>query len=161
MAALSALAEASEVMSLPSQLSRLLSEVGEVPDACKGQFMSSQFSDNVVMSVPAVEGASKMLVPIVMQLCQQLLKDGFYPRGGIAVGPLVHLPRVVYGQGLVDAFLLESTVAKVPRIVIGPGALDAVGPFVKADSDGLDYLDMVEFLIQCDDQPEAKLRWFV
>lgn len=38
-------------------------------------------------------------------------------RGGIVKGPLYYEDDIIYGQGLTDAYLLESKLAKYPRII--------------------------------------------
>ncbi len=48
-----------------------------------------------------------------------LIKKGILIRGGITIGNLVHNEDgIVFGQGLIDAYMLESKAAKFPRIIL-------------------------------------------
>ncbi len=59
------------------------------------------------------------------------------------MGKLYHKNRVVFGPALVDAFELESKVAKFPRILISRSAMGYIvgNPFVHVDVDGRPFLD--------------------
>jgi hypothetical protein len=46
------------------------------------------------------------------------MANGILVRGGLAKGMLHHRGNVVFGPALLDAYALESTIAKFPRILI-------------------------------------------
>jgi len=43
---------------------------------------------------------------------------GVFVRRGISIGPLYHDTNVVFGPALVEAYKLESRIAKFPRILV-------------------------------------------
>jgi hypothetical protein len=57
---------------------------------------------------------------VVGDIARRALKLGLLIRGGITIGKLYHSNGVVFGEGMVDAYRLESSVAIYPRVVISP-----------------------------------------
>ncbi len=53
-----------------------------------------------------------------MHLTLFLLTRGYFVRGGLVKGKLVHTTKTIYGSGLVNAFDLENKVARYPRIMV-------------------------------------------
>ena len=51
-------------------------------------------------------------------LQRKLGKIRIFLRGGIASGEFTCYEDVIFGQGLIDAYILESKVAKYPRVLI-------------------------------------------
>src|SRR5262249_8589289 len=47
-----------------------------------------------------------------------LLAKGLLIRGGIAKGPLYHDDSIVFGPALIEAYQLETGVAKFPRVIL-------------------------------------------
>lgn len=96
----------------------------------------TQFSDNVVMSKPInteePKIAAEIVVHLVSDFAARLLRAGVLVRGGIAKGWLYHEGNVLFGEGLVTAYELESGVARMPRIVV---ADDVVAPMSKFDKE--------------------------
>lgn len=45
--------------------------------------------------------------------------EGFFIRGGIAIGDLYMDEITVFGSGLMEAYQAETTLARDPRIVLG------------------------------------------
>ena len=58
------------------------------------------------------------LLDALTELTLKLLQRGYLVRGGLVKDRLIHDETMVVGQALVDAYLLESTRAKVSRIVV-------------------------------------------
>jgi len=80
-----------------------------------------------------------------------LLFRGILTRGGITSGLLYHNSQVVLGRGLIDAYYLESKLAKYPRIVISEDIVSnifslpinsGIQDFIKRDFDGLWHLEL-------------------
>jgi len=78
------------------------------------------FSDNVVFSVPynSDQFAATLQSMALTQIA--LASAGFWVRGGITVGDLVHDADIVFGPALVRAHYLESERAKYSRFLIDP-----------------------------------------
>jgi hypothetical protein len=77
---------------------------------------ASQFSDSIVVSVPAGEG-HYLLQSCLDQLTTLACQNRLLLRGGIARGQVYHKEGMVYGPALIDAYDLEQA-ASMPRIVL-------------------------------------------
>jgi hypothetical protein len=87
------------------------------------------FSDNVVIGVPIREHPGLDLNLIAGRLGSlqlQLALQGFFVRGGIAVGDLYLDEEMAYGAALTDAYSTEQSVAVTPRIVLHESAEQAM-----------------------------------
>ena len=91
---------------------------GVRPDAVAPE--RTAFSDSLVLSVPRGRENEFGLVLNLAWLAQELLGLGFFCRGGVSVGRLHHSGGTVFGQGVIDAYELESRIASHPRIVLAP-----------------------------------------
>jgi hypothetical protein len=120
-----------------------------------GQLEMTTFSDCWVISDLDQNTGEVLLRTRV--LVARLLYLGFLCRGGIASGPLYHSKAVLLGNGLVDAYELESDVARFPRVVIHDAIVQRAiqlkekaritwDPHVycRRDSDGCWYLDVLD-----------------
>lgn len=108
----------------------------------------SIFSDSIAISGPRTAAATVVLTCGWLQ--SDLLYLGILLRGGITVGPLVHDDEIVYGQGMVDAYLLESKVAHLPRVVVDSKVKELLRPTfeearLQTASDGICYIDPFAF----------------
>jgi len=78
-----------------------------------------------------------------------LLYDGVLLRGGISVGDTHHSNGILYGDGMLRAYRIESSAAVYPRIVIDPCLLgqvmDRESRFFARDFDGLHRLNIFAF----------------
>lgn len=87
-----------------------------------GKINSTSFSDSIVVSVRVDNNVNEMLSTLIVNLAyigSNLLENGILFRGGITIGDLVHNESgTVFGQGLIDAYLLESNSAIYPRIIL-------------------------------------------
>lgn len=84
---------------------------------------SSAFSDSIVVSVIVndnnIHGSLSTLLANLSFVGSKLIIDGILIRGGITIGKIIHTPTgIVFGQGLIDAYHLESRAAKYPRIIL-------------------------------------------
>jgi hypothetical protein len=90
-------------------------------------FRQSTFSDNVVVSA-VVEQQSVFNFLLRLGFTQLLSAYlGFFIRGGVTVGDIVHDEHVVFGPALNRAYQLEKEVADKPRIVLDPECMDPLG----------------------------------
>jgi hypothetical protein len=75
-----------------------------------------------------------------------LLALGILIRGGISRGRAVHADDILYGEGMINAYNLESKAAIYPRIVIDPKLVLEIesgyrAAFLAQDVDGLWFID--------------------
>jgi hypothetical protein len=118
---------------------------------------TTTFSDHIVTSYPLHldedERLRSLWLDILVQDAQRVvggialraLKLGLLIRGGITIGKLYHSNGVVFGEGMVDAYRLESSVAIYPRVVISPrvyarATTDTQGRIL-IDRDGIFHLN--------------------
>lgn len=88
----------------------------------KNKLNSTAFSDSIVVSIKVEENINEMASALIVNLAYvgaELMQQGILIRGGITVGKLIHSENgIVLGQGLIDAFTLETKSAKYPRIIL-------------------------------------------
>ena len=135
-------------------------------DGADSSFAFTQFSDRIVLSALAdTHDSFEMLLQLMLGIVDIAYSNGIIVRGGIARGKLIHDREMVVGPAMVDAYLLESTIAKYPRIVISeelknefevnlqeyvdsqPNLSEIPGfnkIFKQDDVDGLWYMDYVD-----------------
>jgi len=75
-------------------------------------------SDAVAISAKATEDGLEHILLALQDLSFRLLRMGYFVRGGLVRGQLFHEENIVFGPALLDAYHLESTIAKFPRIMI-------------------------------------------
>jgi hypothetical protein len=56
---------------------------------------------------------------------------GFFVRGAVTVGDLHVGDDIVFGPAILEAHLLESTVARDPRVILSPGMMQLVEKHLK------------------------------
>lgn len=118
------------------------------------------FSDHIVVSYPRIarppdiavdlwgvisNGWSGMvreqMQKITAQFAIAALDIGMLVRGGLSQGKLYHHGRVVVGEAMVDAYRLESKVARNARVVVSPRISDDDRLFKDVDGERcLDYI---------------------
>jgi len=111
-------------------------------------FEVSVFSDSVVLSGKLDE--FPFLISACGMLQADLLLQGVLLRGGMSSGLLVHEDGMLYGEGMLKAYRLESKAAIYPRIVIDPAICTQLNmPFCAnttlRDEDGLISIDPFKF----------------
>ena len=109
-------------------------------------FKAQSISDAVAFStLPTIEGLS-ILVGKLRELSVALLYQGFFTRGAVCKGLLHHDDQMVFGEALIAAYTLESTVVKYPRIMITKDVVDDALHSDKAK-------EFSEFIIPAEDGP--------
>lgn len=113
----------------------------------------SSFSDCILLSANSNSIGSVILAITCIHLCIQLLSLGILTRGAISHGKLIHTNRIVFGQGLIDAYHLENKVAVYPRIILdqkfvemlfSKSSMQSSSDFVRRDHDGLYHLHIFQ-----------------
>jgi hypothetical protein len=104
----------------------------------------SVFSDSIAIS--GDESNHRGVIWTALHLQSDLLAMGVLARGGISVGPTVHQDELLYGEGMLDAYYLESKTAIFPRIVVAQKIVDKLTEgnralLLKKDIDGVWFLD--------------------
>lgn len=96
------------------------------------------FSDNVVISFPFADDIVPRFLEGLGSVQLGAALCGFWVRGAVTIGDLVHDNMVVFGPALNRAYELESRRAKFPRIILDPHCPDLVNTrehFVQHDGD--------------------------
>lgn len=87
-----------------------------------GRTNVTAFSDSIVVSVKIENNINEMTSTLIVNLAYigaVLMEKGILFRGGITIGNLMHIDNgTVFGQGLIEAYQLETRSAKYPRIII-------------------------------------------
>lgn len=83
---------------------------------------TTAFSDSIVVSVKVENNVNEMASTLIVNLAYIgaiLFEKGILFRGGITIGKLIHNEKgTVFGQGLIEAYQLETNSAKFPRIIL-------------------------------------------
>jgi hypothetical protein len=94
----------------------------------RGKTNTTAFSDSIVVSVKVDNNVNEMASTLIVNLAYigtVLLEKGILFRGGLTIGNIIHIDNgTVFGQGLIDAFMLETRSAKHPRIVLSDRLLN-------------------------------------
>ena len=128
------------------------------------------FTDNIVIGFPAgepdAEGELGHLMFSIARFQLEMIRKGFFVRGGLAVGGLYMDDHIVFGDALIEAYYAESTAARDPRVVLAPSAVEAVRYSVRAyggvehsphdrvllrDADGQIFLSYLDVTVASDD----------
>jgi len=108
------------------------------------------FSDNIIVAIPSDTTqrddhhpiiALNRIGPAVRYLQREFLNKKILIRGGVTYGQLYIDDVFVWGKALIDAYSLESTIAKYPRIVIDQSIVELKG-LVLFDDQSLDFLSI-------------------
>ncbi|WP_454875679.1 hypothetical protein [Pseudomonas farris] len=104
----------------------------------------SVFSDSIAISAPKANYHGVIWTAIHLQ--SDLLTLGILTRGGISCGKTVHEDDILYGEGMINAYKLESRAAIYPRILVDCSVLELLNDgyrsiFLRKDTDGLWHLD--------------------
>lgn len=120
------------------------------------------FSDSIIISIKK-DVLAQMLVWHIAWLQLHLFTKGILIRGGIDVGYIYQDENMVFGDGLVSAYNLESEYAIFPRVIIGKNAerwkmdefrMDDVGKVTKHKArfrkdDGIPFVEYFTYFFPC------------
>ncbi|MBP3569681.1 MAG: hypothetical protein J6K04_11015 [Lachnospiraceae bacterium] len=120
------------------------------------------FSDNIVVAVSREKESGHGAFLAVAMLCAiiqvQFLKHGMLVRGGVSSGSFFASDLMVWGEGLIESYKLENSIAVYPRIIISPNLIGELGlasenikskllincrEWITQDRDGLFMVDYV------------------
>ncbi|UQD54982.1 hypothetical protein [Flavobacterium sp. K5-23] len=78
----------------------------------RGKTNTTAFSDSIVISVKVNDNVNEMASTLIVNLAyigSVLMEKGILFRGGLTIGNIIHNNNgTVFGQGLIDAYLLET-----------------------------------------------------
>jgi len=104
------------------------------------------FSDSIYISIHENPTALSMLGAYCTLIYGTLFSFGLFARGAITKGNSFESEGTIFGQGLIDAYDLESKTALYPRVLISNTILDDVNKtgtfYLEKDFDGLHYIDV-------------------
>jgi hypothetical protein len=83
-----------------------------------------QFSDSIVLATKYDKASFSDFLNIIGNYQRTLLSEGILVRGGIAYGKHFNNNGFIYSNGLINAYKLESEVAKFPRIIVSRDLLE-------------------------------------
>lgn len=87
-------------------------------NAAGNQWNSGQTSDSLYFYTDRIDYLAAF-IKIYAHFCLYAMSQNVFFRGGIAKGSLfVKMPHQFYGDSVIKAYLLESTIARVPQIVV-------------------------------------------
>ncbi len=132
----------------------ILAEIHKTPSALFTVHQSSDLraqsiSDAVCLSSACTATGLSHLFYNLESLTIDLLKRGYFLRGAIVKGKLYHDAQMVFGQALIHAHQMESTVARFPRIVISSEVRSDAAAFSSPTTVG----PLIECIRQSDDGP--------
>lgn len=114
----------------------------------KGHTNSTSFSDSIVVSVKVNNNINEVTTTLVANLAYMgafLLKKGILFRGGLTVGNIIHNDNgTVFGQGLVDAYMLECGNAKYPRIIMSDKLIKKLNYPILSKKDSFPYRQYID-----------------
>lgn len=137
-----------------------LERYNEVLEATKIHLMS----DSIIVAAPY---KSKEALAVVIDICcciQESLYEFEFPvflRGAIARGVFFLDNNVIFGKGLVDAYIAQENYAVYPRIILSQDIVEDMIVSVNddykglpVDTDGYYYIDTLKRYINCDTREE-------
>lgn len=147
--------DAGRAADLLAQYDAVMADAFEVLDGHHGMFQYKGFTDNIVISSPLrdrfhPEERFGVVTNAVADFQLILAREGWFIRGGIAVGDFYMDERIVFGPALVEAYQLEQTAAMYPRVVLSDTAKHWMRSFLEFYSDKAASPQNVDVLIDVD-----------
>lgn len=140
---------------LPETLRDILGEIHKPPSAiftahAESDLKAQSISDAVCLSAACTAAGLSHLFHNLESLTIDLLKRGYFLRGAIVKGKLYHDTQMVFGQALVHAYQMESSVVHFPRIVISSDVRSDAATFAASNAA---VGPLLECMRQADDGP--------
>lgn len=114
----------------------------------KNKINTTAFSDSIVVSVKVDDNVNEMASTLIVNLAyvgSLLLEKGILFRGGITIGNIIHKHNgIVFGQGLIDAYMLETKNAKYPRLVLSDKLIKRLNYPIETKKDRYPYHQYIE-----------------
>ncbi len=114
----------------------------------RGKTNSTSFSDSIVVSVKVDNNVNEMASTLIINLANIgaiLFEQGILFRGGLTIGNIIHNENgTVFGQGLIDAYKLESNNAKYPRIILSDKLVSKLNYPINTKRDRYPYHQYVD-----------------
>lgn len=114
----------------------------------RNRINTTAFSDSIVVSVKVAGNVNEMTSTLVANLAyvgSMLMEKGILFRGGITIGNIIHKANgVVFGQGMIDAYLLETKSAKYPRLVLSDKLIKNLNYPLERKADRYPYHQYIE-----------------
>lgn len=121
-----------------------------------GDLQLTYVSDCMIISAEHTANGFKALCRKLSKIWCDLAWDGFFCRGGIAQGPLVHQGAIVFGSAYLRALKLEK-LADMPRVIVDDDVVADLGgfpsnfpmlpPTIDKAADGRIYLRYFPYLL--------------
>jgi hypothetical protein len=86
--------------------------------AGSADFRATTISDAIALSTSLSAAGLASLVDMVSSLALGALELGYFTRGALCRGLLYHDKDTVFGEALIAAYQLESSIARYPRIMV-------------------------------------------
>lgn len=90
-------------------------------------FRAQSISDAIAISTTTMDSGLYRILEAIEKLSVDLLREGYFIRGGLVRGYLYHDSSMVFGDALVRAFELETNIARYPRVIISKEVMDDIG----------------------------------
>jgi hypothetical protein len=113
-------------------------------------FRAQSISDAVAISTNVNYAGLYEMLRAIEGLTLQLLDKGYFIRGGLVKGRLYHDEQMVFGRAFVEAYRLESEVARFPRVMV---TREVWLDFEKYKAEQQKPIDFENWIIQADDGP--------
>lgn len=137
-----------------STISKEIEELKEGSDDLS--FYLKAFTDNIVIGFPlsTEDGESEFGFTIISIMLYQLAMalEGYFIRGGLAIGQLFMDENIVYGPAIIEAYNIESKISKDPRITLSSDILKIVKEHTKYYAEPIHSPQNSSILIDVDGQ---------
>jgi hypothetical protein len=111
------------------------------PEAGESGLRVHYFSDSLIASTTKTPLGLWHLLLSLDALAWNLLQMDVLVRGGVAVGKIYYEDEIVFGEGIIEAYRLENTVAKFPRIILGCNTFNLAKIYSSEDDPWKAYFD--------------------
>jgi len=95
-------------------------EFSTFSDCIVGSFNMPDSEGNAALEAAFIDMWLHETTRWISVIAARLLRIGLLVRGGLTMGNIYHANGVVFGEGLVEAYTLESRVANYPRVILAP-----------------------------------------